>query len=139
MTRLIKLLQKVDVNITDTSGYCALHYASRAGHLNVVKYLVEHGANVNLLTRGNQSSSLHRACQQGHTAVVAFLLRSGAEAGFRDSDGSTPLHRAASANHADICKILITHSPYLLQILDSRGRTPKDCCSDVALQKVLDN
>ncbi|XP_046634566.1 ankyrin repeat domain-containing protein 39-like [Daphnia pulicaria] len=83
LNRLSKLLQKMNADAVDTSGYSSLHYASRAGHLEV-------------------SSPLHRACQQGHLLVVKFLLQNGADAGLQDSDGCTPLHRAALANRTDI-------------------------------------
>lgn len=128
---------KFKADAVDTSGYSSLHYASRAGHLEIVKCLVAHGADVNLRTRGNQSSPLHRASQQGHTVVVEFLLRNGADSGLRDSDGCTSLHRAALANHTEVCKLLLSHNPHLVQIFDSRNRLPQDCCSSVALQKLL--
>ena len=137
LNRLSMLLQKVKADAVDSSGYSSLHYASRAGHLEVVKYLVAHGANVNLPTRSNQSSPLHRACQQGHLLVVKFLLQKGADAGSQDSDGCTPLHRAALANHADICQLLISQKPQLAHVSDSRSRLPKDCCSSATLKQLL--
>ncbi len=137
LNRLSKLLQKMNADAVDTSGYSSLHYASRAGHLEVVKYLVAHGANVNFSTRSNQSSPLHRACQQGHLLVVKFLLQNGADAGLQDSDGCTPLHRAALANHTDVCQLLISHNPQLAHISDLRSRLPKDCCSSATLKQLL--
>lgn len=138
VNRLSKLLSKTDVDALDSSGYSSLHYASRAGHLEVVKLLVARGANVNLLTRNNRSSSLHRASQMGKIAVVTYLLQNGANSDLQDSDGCTALHRAAIANHTNICKLLISHNHLLLHIPDSRNRLPKDCCSDLTLQTLLD-
>ena len=135
--RLSKLLLKFKADAVDTSGFSSLHYASRAGNLEIVKFLVDHGANVNLLTRSNRSSPLHRASQQGHRAVVEYLLQSGADSGMQDADGCTPLHRAALANHSEICLLLVNHNPHLVQILDSRSRLPQDCCSSSTLRKLL--
>lgn len=137
MHQLKKRLKKVNTDITDTSGYSSLHYASRAGHLEIVEYLVTNGANVNLLTRSNQSSPLHRASKQGHTAVVSYLLKNGADAELKDSDGFTPLHHAAWANHLEICKLLISYNQHLAQISDPLGRMPKDCCSHPTVLEVL--
>ncbi|KAK4004978.1 hypothetical protein OUZ56_006704 [Daphnia magna] len=137
LDRLSKLLQNIKADTLDTSGYSSLHYASRAGHLKVVKYLVTHGADVNLPTRSNQSSPLHRASQQGHLAVVKFLLDRGADSGLRDIDGCTPLHRAALADRADVCQFLISRNPQLTQVSDALCRLPKDCCSSTALKKLL--
>jgi len=38
----------------DSSGYSALHYAARAGHIEIVRYLHSVGANINLPTRSGQ-------------------------------------------------------------------------------------
>lgn len=44
----------------DKSGYTALHYASRNGHLDMCKLLVGKGANVNALTKLGKVSALQR-------------------------------------------------------------------------------
>lgn len=137
LNRLSRLLQNIKADALDTSGYSSLHYASRAGHLEVVKFLIARGADVNLPTRNNQSSPLHRASQQGHLLVVKFLLDRGADPGLRDNDGCTPLHRAALADHTDVCQLLISHNPRLAQVSDTRCRFPKDCCSSATLKKLL--
>jgi len=51
----------------------ALHIASSRGHLEIVKYLVENGAEL-LLTNGTDMTPLHLAARDGQTHVVAFLL-----------------------------------------------------------------
>ena len=135
--RLSKLLKKINVDVVDSSGYSSLHYASRAGRLDIVKCLVENGANVNLLTRGNQSSPLHRASQQGHADVVEYLLKNGAIVTLKDSDGFTPLHRAVLGNHNRVCKLLVSYDPNLIHVRDSKGRLPKDCCSSPDLEKLF--
>jgi hypothetical protein len=43
----------------------------------MVRWLIEHGANVNSETRANYTP-LHQAAQQGHNHVVRFLLENGA-------------------------------------------------------------
>jgi ankyrin repeat protein len=43
----IENLSRQDVDAADIDGYTALHLACRAGHLNIVEYLIESGgANV---------------------------------------------------------------------------------------------
>ena len=37
---------KLDINAKNNDGYTPLHWASRTGHLNFVKYLVENGVNI---------------------------------------------------------------------------------------------
>lgn len=135
--RLSKLLKKTNVDIVDSSGYSPLHYASRTGSLQTVKYLVESGANVNLLTRGNLSSPLHRASQQGHSEVVEYLLKNGANASLQDLDGLTALHKAVLGNHARVINLLLSHCPSLVLIRDAKGRLPKNCSPSLDVQNLL--
>ena len=58
-----------------------LHYAGRSafnGHLDVTKYLISEGAEVN---RGDNDgwTALHLAAQEGHLDVTKYLISQGAE------------------------------------------------------------
>ena len=123
-----RLLNKnYEVDILDSSGYSALHYASRAGYLEIVQYL--HGekkANLNLVTKSGRSTPLHRAAQQGHTRIVTYLLDNGADVQITDADGCTALHRSAERGHLSTCQILIDRHPELVNIRDKRYRLPTD-------------
>merc|ERR1712226_739679 len=50
------------------------HYASRAGHTEVVATLLKHGASVNCTTRSTLATPLHRAAFCGHENVIQLLL-----------------------------------------------------------------
>lgn len=58
-------------------GNTALHIASLAGQEEVVKVLIQLGANVNVQSQ-NGFTPLYMAAQENHDAVVSFLLASGA-------------------------------------------------------------
>lgn len=74
------LLEKgVDVNTPFLYGATALSYACDRGHLEVVKVLLQHDANVNAKDTFYGVTPLDRALQRGHTAVVKLLLENGAE------------------------------------------------------------
>jgi len=139
LDRLNHLLNKESfkVDSLDSSGYSSLHYAARAGHFKIVKYLHSVGADINLPTRSGHSTPLHRAAYQGHTTIVQFLLDNGANVQIRDSDGCTVLHRCAERNHKDICQLLMARNPDLANIFDLRQRLPKNCCTDPYLQTLL--
>jgi serine/threonine-protein phosphatase 6 regulatory ankyrin repeat subunit B len=68
----------------DQSGWTPLHDASQRGHLDLARFLVEHGANI---TAQDQSGStpLHQASQYGHLDVARFLAERGASATARAS------------------------------------------------------
>lgn len=78
----IKNALRVDANkvhSTDVNGWQPIHEAVRAGHTNVVKYLVENGADIGALTK-NGGSPLwwaKRALPRGHR-VIKFLEEMGA-------------------------------------------------------------
>jgi ankyrin repeat protein len=72
-------------------GRTPLHVASREGHLNATKYLVEAGARVDLRDRWN-ATPLDDALALAHTGVVEFLRSVNAcesEAGTRVSKEET--------------------------------------------------
>ena len=59
----------------------------------------------------------------GHEAVVKLLLEKGAELEAKDSDGRTPLRRAAENGHEAVVKLLLEKDAEL-EAKDSFGRTP---------------
>lgn len=58
-------------------GVPPLWCAAAAGHLNVVKLLVQNHANVNSTTKTN-STPLRAACFDGHLDIVQYLISHGA-------------------------------------------------------------
>ena len=60
----------------------ALPLASENGHLTIVKYLVEHGAKV----KSNNSEALMFASFNGHLSVVKYLVEQGSDIHAQDDD-----------------------------------------------------
>jgi len=59
------------------SGLTPLHVAAFMGHMNVVLFLLQHGANPNSTTvRGE--TALHLAARANQTDILRILLRNGA-------------------------------------------------------------
>ena len=55
-----------------------IYVACQNGHIEVVKYLVEHGANINKGNNNNNATPLDIACEKGHEKVVKYLVEHGA-------------------------------------------------------------
>ncbi|XP_031554891.1 ankyrin repeat domain-containing protein 39-like [Actinia tenebrosa] len=115
-----------DPNAVDSSGYTALHYASRSGHFAVCELLLMKGACANAQTRSGQVTPLHRAAYCGRIGVVNLLLRHQADPTLCDTDGQTALHKASEKGHKEIVQLLVDRNPGLQQIKDNRGRTALD-------------
>ncbi|XP_059149726.1 ankyrin repeat domain-containing protein 39-like [Physella acuta] len=65
------------VNKADKSGFTALHYACRNGHIQVCQTLLDHHADVNVATKSSRATPLHRAAYMGHANIVSLLLQHG--------------------------------------------------------------
>jgi hypothetical protein len=67
----------IDVNAASIDGWTALMGASYKGHLDVVRYLVDHDANVNAASIDGWTA-LMGASYKGHLDVVRYLVDHGA-------------------------------------------------------------
>jgi uncharacterized protein len=77
---------------TVIGGMTALHFAAREGHKEAVGALVASGADVNLVTAGEQTSPMVEAIINGHLDIARFLLESGASPKPVNIDGLTALY-----------------------------------------------
>ncbi len=71
---------KIDINLVNRDGYMAIHSAVAADGLQMVKYLISIGANVNSYSSHNYTP-LAVARQYGHKNVRDFLEKAGAHRG----------------------------------------------------------
>ena len=67
-----------------------LWYAARKGNLELVKLLIQHGADVNAKTRSG-STAIHAACLENNFEIIKILGDAGADVGSEDNESSTCL------------------------------------------------
>jgi len=80
--------------------------AAANGHLDVVKLLIENGADVNL--KGEAwYGPLHAAASKGYIEVVKILLENGADVNIFQQN--KPLHNVAMNGHIEVAEILLAH------------------------------
>jgi ankyrin repeat protein len=92
--------QKLDLDALDVAGFAPLHYAVDRGHLDVVKVLLEEGANVNTKDE-NRRTPLHLAALKGHGDMVRLLLGFGAVKNVKSVSGVDALGYAQASGNAD--------------------------------------
>ena len=85
----------------------ALWAASTGGHLEIVEYLVAHGANVNKPTL-TQSTPLRGASFHGHLKVMKYLLDQGADINTPNCIGQSPLCIAAMRGQLEAVQYLVS-------------------------------
>jgi tetratricopeptide (TPR) repeat protein len=100
------LASGADVNAKDINGVTALWQAAANGHLDIVKVLLESGANVNIQHKSLGVTALWMAAREGHTEIVKLLLAAGADVKAGAKDTYTPLEIAKEKGHTEIIKLL---------------------------------
>jgi len=95
---------------TDTPFGTLLHMASTHGKVDIVRWLVSQGLNVNIRAATIEGRPLEEASANGHVEVVRYLIESGASLDVEDSVRN-PLFAAivggASESHTEVAKVLI--------------------------------
>ncbi|KAI3886917.1 hypothetical protein MKX03_033295, partial [Papaver bracteatum] len=96
---------KIDIHVKDNSGITSLSEAAVEGHLAAVEYLLEMGANPEILDHSN-CTSLHHVALKGHGDAIPLLLSKGINVDVTNELGS-PLQYATLAGKHDTVKVLL--------------------------------
>ena len=87
----------------------ALAVAARNDHLDVVRYLVQQGADIEKVDSYGNSPLIH-ASMEGHSEVARYLLEQGANRDKANLWGNTSLHMAAADNgRLETAKLLMVY------------------------------
>ena len=95
--------------------------AAQEGHLDVVRCLVESGADVNARTQ-YRGTPIMAACDYGHLSIVTYLINKGAFVDLKSTGGNTALHFAAIEGHLEVVSQLLRLGAS--QLPNNQGLTP---------------
>ncbi|KQL19446.1 M48 family metallopeptidase [Cytobacillus solani] len=96
-----------DIDLEDYNGYTAMDWAIKAGDSEMVKILLENGANPNNES-GYMMTPLMTAATKGRADIIKTLHSAGAEVNFQDSESSmTALMYAAQGESEETIKVLL--------------------------------
>ncbi|HBL99000.1 TPA: hypothetical protein DDZ86_05155 [Candidatus Dependentiae bacterium] len=94
------------VNTKDDCNKTPLHLACSYNQLDIVKLLIDKGADVNI-TDAKRFTSLYWACVLNHLDIVKLLLEKSINISIAEQNGWTPLSWACSKGCEDIIKLLL--------------------------------
>ncbi|CAG9816689.1 unnamed protein product [Phaedon cochleariae] len=126
-----RLFQLADVNIrAKQHGQTALMLAVSHGRLDMVKLLLEAGADINIQDEDG-STALMCSAEHGHIEIVKHLLcQPDCDSTITDVDGSTALKIAMEAGHRHIGVLLYAHERTLqkthnVKVKKTKSMSPK--------------
>lgn len=124
------------LHATDASGCTPLLIAAQYGHVQVVAYLLQRGADGSARDTA-RDTALHWAAYKGSVEVMGLLVfRHELSFDMADAFGQTPLHLASLRGHTSAVRYVLQECnrnelSQLLYLKDKNGKTPLD----LAIQK----
>ena len=104
----ISLLPRDSNDAANTDGMTALHFAAQNGDTEVVKYLIENGADIHAQDTILSRSAIHFAAENGNLDCVKYIAEQKGDLLDKDLYGATALHYAAKSNRLDVVKFLVS-------------------------------
>lgn len=97
----------------DVEGLLPLHVVSRLGHHELIKLLIDHGADVNKTDGLNDWTPLLYAAMEGHVEVARELVKHGARVDIVDNDGFDALYYCAIEGNIAVLNEMLSHQSTL--------------------------
>ena len=113
------------INTKNERGVVALHYASFQGNVDIIKYLINYGADVTSLT-SRDLNVIHYAAQGNQpNSLLYFNIFHKSKINLEkvDKGGSTPLHWASYSSATEIALYLLSFGADINK-KDKNGNTP---------------
>ncbi len=86
-----------------------LMLASRFGHFDIVKYLIEQNR-ININERNDERyTPLIYSCVEGHSEISELLIKNGANINVKGRHGNTPLIFSCMGKHKECVRVLLNH------------------------------
>lgn len=105
LSDVLDLQEPCDWDQRNRAGHTGLYLASRFGHYQIVKFLVDKGVDINV-SCGTYGSPLQAACFAGHVEIARLLLELKANPKI-GGKFKNALEAALTGDHEDLCKLLL--------------------------------
>lgn len=136
-----------DINIINYGGFTLLHYAVLDGDEELVKFLLENGANPNIQSNINKNTPLHINSSIGSQKektinIMRLLLENGANPNIQDEKGWTPLMELVKINRIELIELILQYNVNL-NIKDDKNDTAFELArfyyNNYKIMKILTN
>lgn len=118
--------QGANVDELEPNGDAPLVMAAYLGHAEIVRLLLDAGADVKAVDPGMKATALHAAAYAGRTEAAKLLVAGGIDIDKQGPyNGYTALHDAIWQNNVDVARVLIDAGANLTLKANS-GQTPLD-------------
>ena len=132
------------VNSKNSFGRFPLEMAASTGQVEIVRFLLEHGADVKMNRNG--ATALHMAALYGgKTELITLLLKNEADMNARTANGQTPLNLAVIGKQKAIAELLLDRGAEInlenqnfTQLLNISASGGIQRIVDIALKKEVD-
>ncbi|KAK7878640.1 hypothetical protein WMY93_030476 [Mugilogobius chulae] len=127
--------KELTAEVKDSLGATPVHHAARCGKLSCLRFLVEEAELPGNSLANNGASPAHDAAATGHLACLQWLLTQGGcrpedkdkwrgDPGATTDTGALPLHYAAAKGDLPSLRLLLGHSPNVVNVQTKNGATP---------------
>lgn len=99
------------------------------GHLEIIKFLLAHGACINDVDPVSNDTLLHVACEHGHFELVQWLVENGAMVESTNGRKETPLMVAASHLMLRIVQYLVSVGADATRLSALKGKVTYQCAA----------
>jgi hypothetical protein len=96
------------LNATDESNYTALHWACMRAHWDVAKFLIDKGADLNVVG-GDGGTQINWAVHHDNVEIIKLMVEKGAKLNIRNQWGMTELHTAIWRGCIRVVEYLLDH------------------------------
>jgi ankyrin repeat protein len=118
----IEVNATIDVPENLHENFTILHRASYCGQVEVVRFIANRGADINVRDTNN-NTALHIAAKSGSVDIINVLLDNGISVNLTDIDDFTPLHLSAQFGNLEGTRTLVERGADINKT-NKRGATP---------------
>lgn len=103
---VLQQLKQYNINSTTNAGLTPLHMAVKKRDLNMVKFLLSNGADVD--AQDNKGFSvLYYAVLQNNIPIARYLLQNEADTGLKNNIGNAPMHNIAYNSRFEMLELFM--------------------------------